>query len=59
METVYDTVAGEYSENFTGEHDKKPKDREILGRFSRIIGKKTPVRQLGCGPGHAANQYYS
>ena len=29
-ERVYDTVAKEYSETFSGEHEKKPKDQEIL-----------------------------
>ena len=30
IERVYDTVAKEYSETFSGEHEKKPKDQEIL-----------------------------
>ncbi|MBD3288299.1 class I SAM-dependent methyltransferase, partial [candidate division KSB1 bacterium] len=35
---VYDTVAKEYAEAFSGEHEKKPKDQEILFRFSKEIG---------------------
>lgn len=51
---VYDTVAREYSEAFLGEHEKKPKDREILHRFVQEIGDRRPVWDFGCGPGHTA-----
>jgi len=51
IERVYDTVAKEYSETFSQDHEKKPKDQEILHRFSREIGDKKPVWDLGCGPG--------
>jgi ubiquinone/menaquinone biosynthesis C-methylase UbiE len=51
VEAVYDTVAREYAEAFSGEHEKKPKDREILRRFSQEIGEARPVWDLGCGPG--------
>lgn len=51
IERMYDTVAKEYSETFCGEHEKKPKDQEILRRFSREIGNKKPVWDFGCGPG--------
>lgn len=51
IETLYDTVAIEYSETFSGEHDKKPKDQEILHRFSLEIGARRPVWDFGCGPG--------
>ena len=51
IERMYDTVAKEYSETFSGEHEKKPKDQEILRRFSREIGDKKPVWDFGCGPG--------
>jgi ubiquinone/menaquinone biosynthesis C-methylase UbiE len=50
----YDTVAREYAEAFCGEHEKKPKDQEMLRRFSREIGDGRPVWDLGCGPGHTA-----
>ena len=48
---AYDTVAKEYAETFSGEHEKKPKDREILRRFAREIKGRRPVWDLGCGPG--------
>jgi len=51
VENLYDTVAKEYAETFSGEHQKKPKDQEILRRFSMEIGDKKPIWDLGCGPG--------
>ncbi|MBI5185364.1 MAG: class I SAM-dependent methyltransferase [Nitrospinae bacterium] len=54
IERMYDTVAKEYSETFSREHEKKPKDREILHRFSQEIGDRKPVWDFGCGPGQTA-----
>ena len=54
IERAYDAVAEEYAEAFYGEHEKKPKDREILHRFSQKIGDRKPVWDLGCGPGQTA-----
>ncbi len=51
IERMYDTVAKEYAETFSGEHEKKPKDQEILHRLSQEIGDKKPVWDFGCGPG--------
>ena len=51
IESAYDTLAKEYAEAFSGEHEKKPKDREILLRFLREIGDRRPVWDFGCGPG--------
>jgi len=51
VENAYDAVAKEYAEKFIGEHEKKPKDREILRRFSQEIGNRRPVWDFGCGPG--------
>jgi ubiquinone/menaquinone biosynthesis C-methylase UbiE len=48
---AYDTIAKEYAEAFSGEHEKKPKDQEMLRRFSIEIGDKKPVWDFGCGPG--------
>jgi SAM-dependent methyltransferase len=47
----YDKVAEEYAKKLCGEHEKKPKDREILYRFSQETEGKKPVWDLGCGPG--------
>lgn len=54
IENVYDTVAKEWTEAFSGEHEKKPKDQEMLCRFARKIGKRKPVWDFGCGPGNTA-----
>lgn len=53
-ERVYDAIAREYAEAFSGEHEKKPKDREILRRFATEIGDRRPVWDFGCGPGQTA-----
>lgn len=50
----YDMLAKEYGDAFSGEHEKKPMDREVLRRFSREIGNGRPVWDLGCGPGQTA-----
>ena len=55
IENLYDTVAKEYAETFSDEHEKKPKDREILHRFSQEIGDRRPVWDFGCGPGQTTN----
>ena len=54
VEKVYNKIAKEYAEAFLGEHEKKPKDREILCRFSQEIGDRRPVWDIGCGPGQTA-----
>ena len=51
VENLYDAVAREYAEVFSGEHEKKLKDQEILHRFSQEIGDRRPVWDFGCGPG--------
>jgi ubiquinone/menaquinone biosynthesis C-methylase UbiE len=51
VEKMYDTVAKEYADTFSGEHEKKPKDQEILHRFSVEVGDRRPVWNFGCGPG--------
>jgi len=51
VEKQYDAVAKEYAEAFSGELEKKPKDQEILHRFSQEIGDRRPVWDFGCGPG--------
>ena len=55
IEIQYDTIAKEYAEAFSGEHEKKPKDGEILRRFLQEIGTRRPVWDFGCGPGQTAN----
>jgi SAM-dependent methyltransferase len=50
----YDALAKEYADTFSGEHEKKPLDREMLHRFSRELGGRGPVWDFGCGPGQTA-----
>jgi ubiquinone/menaquinone biosynthesis C-methylase UbiE len=54
VEKLYDRVAEEYAAAFSGEHEKKPKDQEILHRFLQEIGDRKPVWDLGCGPGQTS-----
>ena len=51
VENPYDTLAKEYADAFSGEHEKKPKDQEMLRRFAQEIGDRRPVWDFGCGPG--------
>ncbi len=51
IENMYNTVAREWAANFFDEHKNKPRDREILLRFSQEIGQRGPVWDFGCGPG--------
>ncbi len=54
IERAYDTIAKEYAETFSGNHENKPKDQEILRRFSREIGDTKSVWDFACGPGYTA-----
>jgi predicted TPR repeat methyltransferase len=54
VEHAYDTIAGQWAEAFADEHEKKPKDQEVLRRFAREIGPRRPVWELGCGVGNTA-----
>jgi SAM-dependent methyltransferase len=51
IEKLYDKITWEYAEKFIDEHDKKPKDQEILHRFAQEIRGRKPVWDFGCGPG--------
>ena len=51
IKNLYNTVAKEYTQTFSGDHEKKPKDQEILQRFYCEIGNRRPVWDFGCGPG--------
>ena len=54
IENCYDTVAREYAEFFTEEHEKKPQDQEVLKRFAQLLAGRRPAWEFGCGPGHTA-----
>ena len=50
----YNRVAEEYVEEFFKELDRKPFDRELLGRFAEIVGSGAAGCDMGCGPGQIA-----
>jgi hypothetical protein len=43
VENQYDTIAKEYAETFSGDHEKKPKDQEMLHRFSQVTGDRSGI----------------
>ncbi len=51
VRNLYNSVATEYAKKFSGEHENKPQDQEILHRFSQEIGDRRPIWDFGCGPG--------
>lgn len=59
IEKAYDAIAEGYAEKFTGEHEKKPKDRELLQKFCQIIGNRKPVWDFGCGPGQTTGYVHN
>ncbi len=46
IEGLYGSIAGEWTEAFSDEHEKKPKDRVILFRFSQEVVRRMPVWEL-------------
>jgi ubiquinone/menaquinone biosynthesis C-methylase UbiE len=50
----YDRIAAEYARRMFGELAGKPKDRELLDRFSTQVRDRGKVCDLGCGPGQVA-----
>jgi SAM-dependent methyltransferase len=52
---AYDEAAADYAEQFGGELDSKPFDRELLDRFAAAVAGAGPVWDVGCGAaGHIA-----
>ena len=55
LEASYDRVAERYAEEFCGELERKPFDRELLDEFAASVRADTgPVCDIGCGPGQIA-----
>jgi SAM-dependent methyltransferase len=48
---AYDAVAAPYADRFCGELEHKPLDRDLLRRFADEVRGRSPVYDLGCGPG--------
>jgi SAM-dependent methyltransferase len=51
--TAYDTMAERYARRFSGELEKKPLERALLGAFAEQVtaGGGGPVVEVGSGPG--------
>jgi len=52
LETSYDLVAEQYADEFFGELERKPFDRELLDAFAESVRGQGEVCEIGCGPGH-------
>jgi SAM-dependent methyltransferase len=52
IRAAYDIACEAYARKFINELDDKPFDRELLKRFSSLVGTGKPVLDIGCGPGH-------
>ena len=50
----YDRVAEQYAEEFFGELERKPFDRELLNEFAEGVRGQGQVYEIGCGPGQIA-----
>jgi ubiquinone/menaquinone biosynthesis C-methylase UbiE len=50
----YDQLVDRYVEEFFGELDRKPFDRELLDEFADRAGEGARACDIGCGPGHIA-----
>lgn len=46
IERMYDTAAKEWTETFSNEHEKEPKDKAILRRLSQEIGYRGQVLEI-------------
>jgi SAM-dependent methyltransferase len=52
IRAAYDIACEAYVRKFINELDHKPLDRELLKRFSSVVGSGRPILDIGCGPGH-------
>ena len=52
IEKIYNVLASEWAKTFINEHQNKPKDHEILKRFSQMLNNRKPVWDFGCGIGN-------
>jgi SAM-dependent methyltransferase len=53
-EASYDRVAEQFAEEFFGELERKPFDRELLNGFADAVRGRGRVCEIGCGPGQIA-----
>ncbi|MFD1937238.1 MULTISPECIES: class I SAM-dependent methyltransferase [Nonomuraea] len=52
--SAYDSMAVQYAEFVSGQLERDPLDRSMLGVFAELVQDSGagPVADLGCGPGH-------
>ena len=55
IKCCYNTIAEEYSREYTNELQNKPFDRYILKRFVDIVDQNGIVLDIGAGSGHIGN----
>ncbi|MCA1614673.1 MAG: class I SAM-dependent methyltransferase [Acidobacteria bacterium] len=56
IEASYDSVAENFVEEFFGELERKPFDRELLDAFAESVRGGGRVCDIGCGPGQIARR---
>jgi SAM-dependent methyltransferase len=54
---AYNKTAEKYHESFKDELDQKEYDREILDKFSEMLGQPAAVCDAGCGPSGQYGKY--
>ena len=54
LEASYDRVSVRFAEEFYGELERKPFDRELLDEFAGGLRARGRVCEVGCGPGQVA-----
>src|SRR5437870_13794789 len=54
LEASYDRVVRRYADEFVGELQRKPFDRELLDQFVESVRGEGQICEIGCGPGQIA-----
>src|SRR2546425_10018955 len=54
IEASYDRVVSHFVDEFFGELQRKPFDRELLDQFAEMVRGQGKVCEIGCGPGQIA-----
>ncbi|NNG00715.1 MAG: methyltransferase domain-containing protein, partial [Desulfobacteraceae bacterium] len=58
LQKYYDYRSADYAREHANELGKKPLDRELLIRFSRMVNSDAPVCEVGCGPGQISRYLF-
>jgi ubiquinone/menaquinone biosynthesis C-methylase UbiE len=54
IKTSYDSIAGEYADEYFKELESKPDDCKLLDEFANAVRGKGKTCEIGCGPGQVA-----